>query len=106
MRLPNKLLEEGFVARVVCPSQPFDPESCDTGSVVPIIDIVCDDDLTMLIVAASPAALRRALDTLLIALIELFTPLGLVINWNDGNTEVMLKFRGSGSVDEYEKLRY
>ena len=48
VRLQNKLLEEGFVARVFCPSQPFDPESCDTGSVVPIIDIVYVDDLTVL----------------------------------------------------------
>ena len=91
MYLQNKLLEEGFLARVVCVIQPFDPECCDTGSVVPITDIVYVDDLTVLIVAASLAALRRALDTLLISLIELFTPLGLVINWNPGKTEVMFK---------------
>ena len=84
------------MARVVCHSQPFDPESCDTGSVVPIIDIVHVDDLTVLIVAASPSALRRALNTLLISLIELFSQLGLVINWNPGKTEVMLKFRIRG----------
>ena len=105
LRMNNKLLEEGFVARVVCSSQPFDPESCGTGSVVPIIDIVHVDDLTVPNVAASPAALRRALDTLMISSISLFTPLGVVINWNPGETGVMLKFRGSGSVDEYEKLR-
>ena len=40
---------------MVCPSQPFDLECCDTG-----IDIVYVDDLTVLIVAASPAAPRRA----------------------------------------------
>ena len=28
-----------------------------------------------------------------------------MINWNPGKTEIMLKFRVSGSVDEYEKLR-
>ena len=33
---------------------------------------------------------------MLISLIELFTPLVLVINWNPGKTEVM---------DEHEKLR-
>ena len=61
--LQNKLLEEGFVARVVCPSQSFDPESCDSGSAVPTIDKIYVDDLTVIIVAASPAALWRALDT-------------------------------------------
>ena len=40
-----------------------------------------------------------------ISLIELFTPLGLVLNWNPGKTGVILKLRGSGSVDECEKLR-
>ena len=104
-RLQNKLLDEGFVARVVFPSQPVDPENVDTVSVVPIIDIVYVDDLTMLIVAASPASTQHALDTLLISLFQLFTPLGLVINWNPGKIEVMLRFRGSGSVAEYEMLR-
>ena len=59
----------------------------------------------MLIVAASPASLRRALDTLLIFSIELFTPLGLVTDWNPGKTEVMFRFRSSGSMAEYEQLR-
>ena len=75
---------------MVCPGQPFDPESCDTRSIVLIIDIVYVDKLTVLIVAVFPAALRRALDTLLISLIELFSPLGLVIVWNPGKTGVML----------------
>ena len=39
MRLQNKLLDKGSVARVVCPNQPFDSASSDVGSVVPIIDI-------------------------------------------------------------------
>ena len=99
VRLQNKL------ARVVCPNQPFDPENVDTGSVVLVIDIVYVDDLTVLSVAASPASLRRALDTLLISSIELFTPLDLAVNWNLDKTEVMLKFRGSGSVADCEKLR-
>ena len=72
---------------------------------MPIIDTVYVDDLTVLIVAASPASLPSALDTLLISLIELFTPLGLVVNWNPCKTEIMPKFRGSGSVDEYETLQ-
>ena len=64
----------------------FDPEYGDIGSVMTIIDNVYVDDLTVLIVAASSASLRRALDTLLISFIELFTPIGLVINWNPGKT--------------------
>ena len=75
MRLQNTLLDEGCVVKVVCPNQPFDPENGDIGSVVPIIDIVYVDDLTVLIVAASPVSLRRAVDNLLICLNELFTPL-------------------------------
>ena len=78
-------------------------KSADTGSVVPIIDIVYVDDLTVLIAAASPAALRRALDALSISLIELFTTLGLVIRWNPSKTEIML--RGTVSVAAYERLQ-
>ena len=87
----------GRVSRFVSPA-PVKPA-------VPIIHTVYVDDLTVLIVAASPASRRRALDTSLISRLELFTPLRLVVNWNPGKTEVMLRFRGSGSVAEYEKLR-
>ena len=102
VRLQSRLLDE-CVARVVCPNRPFDPDSADTGSAVPIIDIVYVDDLAVFTVAASPASLRRAPDALLMSLIDQFTPLGLVINWNPGKTEIMLKFRGTASVAQYEQ---
>ena len=89
---------------MVCPNRPCDPESADTGSAVPIIDIVYVD-LTVLIVAASPTSLRQRLYALLTSLIKLFTPWGLAINWKSGKTEIMLKFHGIGSVAEYERLR-
>ena len=85
-----------------CPNRPFDP---DTGSAVTNIDIVDVGDVTVLIVAASPASLRRALDALLTSLIELFTLLSLVINWNPGKTKIMLMFRATGSVAKYERLQ-
>ena len=93
------------MARVVCPNRPSDPESADIGSAVPILDNVYVDDLTVLIVAASLASLRRALDTLLMSSIELVTSLGPVINWNPGKTVIMLKFRGTGSFTGYERLQ-
>ena len=74
VRLQNKLLDKGCVARVVFPNQPFDSASSDVGSDVPIIDIVYIDDLTVLVFAASPASLLRALDNLLVSLIEVLTP--------------------------------
>ena len=102
----QRLFDEGCMARVVCPNRPFDLESADIGSAIPIIDIVYVDDLTVLIVAASLASLWRALDALLMSLIELFSHLAFVINWNLGKTEIiMLKFRATGSVAEYERLQ-
>ena len=61
------------------PRSRFDPENGDTGSVVPITDIVYVDDLAVPNVAASPASHQHPLDTLQISLTEL---LGFVINWN------------------------
>ena len=76
VRFRCRLLDAGGVTRVIFLNRPFEPISAESGESVPIIDIVFVHDLACVLLAASPRAVRHALDTMLCVLVELFTPVG------------------------------
>jgi hypothetical protein len=102
--LRENLKHHGLVVRVRRCTQPFNDEQDDTGH-EHAIDVVFVDDLCVVIFARNAKALRTAIETLVVVLRRIFGPLGLIINWAPGKSELMVIYRGKGASEQYAAMQ-
>ena len=80
------------------------PES-GSDDVEDILDAAFVDDEALAMTAASPRLLDRAVSVLQLAVTIVFKALHLEINWGEGKTECILKYRGKSAVAHREQWR-
>ena len=71
----------------------------------PVIDAAFVDEECVMIAAASPCLLDKAIETMLSILTRIYRLLRLEVNWKPGKTECFLRYRGKGATKRLEKRR-
>ena len=103
--ITQRLAGEGIALRMVVPSGPFWHPESGADDMEDILDAAFVDDEAMAFIAASPRLLDRAMSVLLQTVTSVFQALHLEINWSEGKTECILKYRGKNAVRHREQWR-
>ena len=80
---------------MVLGGEPFQPSSAQGNDATSerIVNVIFVDELAVMLFASSALSPRIAFDALVAFLLDVLLPLGLVINWRKGSTELLLQFR-------------
>ena len=100
-----RLARAGLSMRVRIPQGAFCAPSAPDEVLTDAIDVTFVDDECVVLVAPTPAKLRTAIDVLLNTILAVFGACHLQISWEQGKTEGILRFRGSGALAEREAFR-
>ena len=71
----------------------------------PLVEVTFVDDEAVGIVASSPATLDKAIDVIVASLRAAFTAFNLNINWKQGKSEAMLRYRGRNAAKRLDARR-
>jgi hypothetical protein len=99
------LRENGILLQVKLPSGAFwQPEDLGNDTYECVIDVVFVDDECILPVARSAASLVHSVTILCELVVVIVDALALEINWNPGETEGFLRFRGKRSTEQCNRV--
>jgi hypothetical protein len=82
---------------------PTDSTACHTAD--PLVEVTFVDDEAIGIIASTPAALDKAIDVIVDALRTAFAAFNLNINWKQGKSEAMLRYRGRHAAKRLDARR-
>jgi hypothetical protein len=109
-RITAELAEQGIVLRITATGTgPFWGGACSNwhwggNDGTPFVEITYVDDEAMMLAARSPAMLVVAYNMLLRTLCDTFAEFGFVINWSEGKTEAIVRYRGRHAASHARSL--